>query len=171
AYEPPMPWLEWWPRRPRRGDEDPARFAEDFFRRLVGENSWERLTETARAERRADGPALMAELTSLRSQRAPFDPTRLQMPAVLGRGELSVWHHRRGVEELHRAISGSELVEVAGAGHGAHLSHPGAFAELVRQLVERASPRHQAAGVRRSPGHHLADHRHQPVAPADDRDR
>ncbi len=137
AYEPPLPWLDWWPRRTRSGDEDPGRFAEGFFRRMVGEAGWQRLTEQARADRRADGPALLAELTDLRSGPPPFDPSRLRVPAVFGRGERSVWHHRRGAEELHRATPGSTLVEVSDAGHGAHLSHPGAFAELVRGLVQR----------------------------------
>ena len=141
AYEPPMPWLEWWPRRPRRGDEDPARFAEDFFRRLVGEASWDRLPEATRDERRADGPALMAELTSLRAHPAPFDPAMLRVPAVFGRGEHSVWHHRRGVEELQHTVAGSEIFEVAGAAHGAHLSHPGGFADMVRQLMSRVETR------------------------------
>lgn len=135
AYEPPMPWLDWWPRRARSGQEDPARFAEDFFRRLVGPGGWERLSEQAKAERRADGPALLAELTSLRSGPVPFDVGALGMPSLFGRGERSVWHHRRGVEELHDAVPGSVLVEIAGAGHGAHLSHPGAFADLVERLV------------------------------------
>lgn len=139
AYEPPMPWLDWWPRRARSGDEDPARFAEGFFRRMVGDAAWERLTDHAREERWADGPALMAELTSLRSHEPPFDVGLLRVPTVLGRGEQSVWHHRRGVEELHRAIPGSELVDVPGAGHGAHLSHPGAFAAMVRRVVDLAA--------------------------------
>ena len=137
AYEPPMPWLDWWPRRARSGDEDPGRFAEAFFRRMVGEGSWERLTDQARAERRADGPALMAELTSLRTGPGPFDPGELRVPTVFGRGERAVAHHQRGVQELHRAVPGSTLVEIAGAGHGAHLSHPGGFAELVGTLVAR----------------------------------
>lgn len=135
AYEPPMPWLDWWPRRARSAHEDPAQFAEDFFRRLVGPDAWERLSDQAKAERRADGPALVAELTSLRSEPAPFDAAMLRVPAVIGRGERSVWHHRRGAEELHDTIRGSAVVDIAGAAHGAHLSHPGAFAELVEHLL------------------------------------
>ena len=146
AYEPPLPWLEWWPRRARTGQEDPAQFAEDFFRRLVGDSQWDHLPESARIERRADGPALLAELTGLRSQPRPFDPAALELPAVVGRGGQSVWHHRRGVEELHMAIRGSELVEIDGAGHGAHLSHPGAFADLVRRLVVLAGGRGPRSG-------------------------
>ncbi len=33
---------------------------------------------------------------------------------------------------------GAELFEIAGAGHGAHLTHPDAFAAFVRAAVARA---------------------------------
>jgi pimeloyl-ACP methyl ester carboxylesterase len=136
AYEPPMSWTEWWPRRGRGDDDaDPARFAERFFRRMVGDAAWDRAGEHTRAERQADGPALVAELTSLRAGGPPFDVARLSVPAVFARGGESVWHHRRAVDELHRAVPGSALVEIPGAGHGAHLTHPAAFADFVRAVV------------------------------------
>lgn len=139
AYEPPLTWLDWWPRRARTdADEDPARFAEGFFRRMVGEGAWDRLTDAARRERQADGPALLAELTSLRHGGPPFDLADLRVPAVFGRGADSAWRHRRAGEELHGAVAGSELLDVAGARHGAHLTHPAAFADLVRRVVDRA---------------------------------
>jgi len=47
AYEPPMPWTPWWPRRSASSiaDEDPATFAEGFFRRVVGDAGWDRLSD------------------------------------------------------------------------------------------------------------------------------
>jgi pimeloyl-ACP methyl ester carboxylesterase len=143
AYEPPLPWLDWWPRRNTgSGDgEDPGAFAESFFRRVVSDEAWERLTERFRADRRADGPALMAELVSLRAGAAPFDVNNLKVPLVLGRGSRSVWHHRRAVDALAAAVPGTEVVEIAGSGHGAHLSHPDAFADFVRRVVARGSHR------------------------------
>jgi len=140
AYEPPLSWTEWWPRRARTADDaEPARFAERFFRRMVGDGPWERAGEETRAERRADGPALVTELTSLRSSGPPFDVRQLRVPAVFGRGSESVWHHRRAVEELHAAVAGSELFEINGAGHGAHLSHPAGFAEFVRAVIRTSA--------------------------------
>jgi pimeloyl-ACP methyl ester carboxylesterase len=140
AYEPPLTWLDWWPRRARTAaEEDPARFAQGFFERMVGEGAWGRLTETARRERQADGPALLAELTSLRHSGPPFDLADLAVPAVFGRGGESAWRHRRAGEELHRAVPGSELLDIAGARHGAHLTHPAAFADLVRRVVDMAA--------------------------------
>ncbi|HLI75185.1 MAG TPA: alpha/beta hydrolase [Acidimicrobiales bacterium] len=139
AYEPPLPWMDWWPRRVRSAaEEDPGVFAESFFRRLVGDAGWERLTDQARAARRADGPALVAELTDLRGGAAPFDPATLQVPAVLGRGELSLDHHRRAIEVLADLVPRAEVMDIPGAAHGVLLSHPDGFAALVRRVVRRA---------------------------------
>jgi pimeloyl-ACP methyl ester carboxylesterase len=139
AWEPPLSWMEWWPRRaPQPGDEDPARFAEHFFRRMVGDVAWERANDRVRKRVEADGPALMAELVSLRSGGAPFDVAALTVPAVFGRGSASRPHHRRAVEELQRTVPGSSLFEVPGAPHGAHLSRPDAFADFVRRVVDAA---------------------------------
>jgi pimeloyl-ACP methyl ester carboxylesterase len=153
AYEPPMPWLGPWSRRPpepatwagspasARGAEprdDPAAGAERFFRRMVGDAAWERLSESAKNERRADGPALEAELTAIRLPRAPFDVTTLAVPSTFGRGERSASRHRDTVAWLAAHTPGGELVELAGASHGAHLTHPDAFASIVRSAVARA---------------------------------
>jgi len=137
AYEPPLPWLAWWPRRNRdlRG-QDPAEFAEAFFRRVVGDQTWDRLPEKTRAERRAEGPTLMAEILALRSEEAPFDIAALGVPLVVGRGERSLWHHRRAIDALVEIHPGAEVVDIAGASHGAHQSHPDAFAAFVRRVVE-----------------------------------
>jgi pimeloyl-ACP methyl ester carboxylesterase len=140
VYEPPMPWMDWWPRRTARDPraEDPAVFAESFFRRVASDDAWERLPEQGRAERRADGPALVAELTAIRRDRPPFDLTRLEIPVVLGRGGRSLPHHRRAIDALSDLLPFSEVVEFPGAAHGAHLSHPDAFAAFVRRTVARA---------------------------------
>lgn len=90
AYEPPMPWLGSWSRRPgaptTAEDVSPAVAAERFFRRMVGDAAWDRLPERTKAERRADGPALAAELQAIRLTEAPFDVTALTVPATFGRG-------------------------------------------------------------------------------------
>ena len=123
---------------PDSEEQDPGGAVERFFRRMVGEDAWERLPEGARAERRADGPALEAELRAIRLPRPPFDVSGLQVPAVFARGELSAARHRAGVEWLVRHTPDAELVEVHGAAHGAHLTHPDAFAQFVRRTVARA---------------------------------
>jgi pimeloyl-ACP methyl ester carboxylesterase len=136
AYEPPLPWAPWWPHRSRPHTE-PGAFAEAFFRRMAGDAAWERLPERAREARRADGPALTAELGALREGGPAFDVKELAVPALFGRGERSLDRHRRAPAELAALAPHGELVEIDGAGHGAHLTHADAFAELVRTVVRR----------------------------------
>jgi len=141
VYEPPVPWAEFWPRRSVSdiAAEDPAVYAESFFGRLVGAEAWERLPERVKAERRADGPALVAELADLRRPHPPFDLAALGVPVVLGRGSGSLPHHRRAIDVLEETVPDTEVVEFAGAHHGAHLSHPDAFAAFVRRVAGAGS--------------------------------
>jgi pimeloyl-ACP methyl ester carboxylesterase len=151
AFEPPMPWLGF--RRAAGGDgegaaarpwpaiaEDPAEEVERFFSRMVGASAWAHLTEAGRASRRADGPALVADLRSFRSEVPPFDVTSLAVPAVFGMGGPSSRpHHRRTVEWLGTNVPTGVVYEIDGAQHGAHLSHPDHFASMTRLVIERAA--------------------------------
>jgi pimeloyl-ACP methyl ester carboxylesterase len=139
AYEPPLPWEPWWPRRTASSirDEDPAAFVEGFFGRVVGEGGWQRLSARGRAERIADGPALVAELSDLRRPAPPFDLAGLRRPLVLGMGERSLAHHRQAVTVLAELVAGAEILDIPGAAHGAPLTHPDAFAAMVRRVVAR----------------------------------
>jgi len=147
AFEPPMPWLGSWATRPGTArqtgrsslqHDDPGLVAERFFRRMVGDSAWDRLPETTKEARRADGAALAAEIAAIRVTEAPFDVTKLTVPAVFGRGTDSLPHHRASTDWLAANVAESELVEIEGAAHGAHLTHPDAFARFVRTTVERA---------------------------------
>jgi pimeloyl-ACP methyl ester carboxylesterase len=153
AYEPPMPWLPGYRSSVRTEVEDPpatngqpgaqngaddAAAAERFFRRMVGDTAWDRLPDRSKAARRAEGPALEAELRAIRIAEAPFDVTALAVPAIFGRGERSAARHRNAVAWLAGHTPGAQLVEIPGASHGAHLTHPDAFAGLVRAAVARA---------------------------------
>jgi len=149
AYEPPMPWLPGWPRSPsgrsapgvhRAGvpAETDEEAAERFFRRMVGDGAWDRLSEEGRRSRRDDGPALVAELRAIRLDEAPYDVTALDVPSIFGRGGASVGRHRDTVGWLVDHTPGAELFEIDGAAHGAHLTHPDGFAALVRATLARA---------------------------------
>jgi pimeloyl-ACP methyl ester carboxylesterase len=143
AYEPPLPWLPLWTSgsgsaRRQKLRDDPDTEAERFFRRVVGDGAWDRLSESAQAERRADGPALVAELNAIRVSDPPFDVTSMRIPALFGRGGRSIPHHRAGVAWLVEHTPNAELFDIPGAFHGAHLSHPDGFASFVRRAVERA---------------------------------
>jgi pimeloyl-ACP methyl ester carboxylesterase len=147
AFEPPMPWLGFRRTQPASGRaggwaplaEDPGEEVERFFSRMVSPGAWKRLTGEGRAARRADGPALVADLTAIRSGQ-PFDVLDLTVPAVFGSGgEGSEVHHRTTVAWLGSHVPGGEAFEIQGAHHGAHLSHPDHFAQFVRRVVARAA--------------------------------
>jgi pimeloyl-ACP methyl ester carboxylesterase len=144
AYEAPTPWMPWWPKRSAgrgaAGAQEPGDAAETFMRRMIGDARWDRLPQRTRDLRRSEGAALVAEMSSLHADGAPFDPARISVPTVLARGARSSPHHRRSAEALAAIVPGAELVDVEGAGHDAHLTHPGAFADCVRRALERARP-------------------------------
>jgi pimeloyl-ACP methyl ester carboxylesterase len=146
AFEPPMPWLGF-RRQPDGGEqaprtwapmaEDPGLEAERFFGRMVSPSTWDRMPEEGREARRADGPALVADLLSIRGE-TPFDVMDLSVPVVFGMGALGLPHHQEGVAWLGAHVPGAESYVIDGAHHGAHLSHPDRFAAFVRLVVERA---------------------------------
>jgi pimeloyl-ACP methyl ester carboxylesterase len=149
AYEPPLPWLDRTlapgspPRTPLVGD--PALVAESFFRRMVGDDAWDRLPPAARADRRADGPALVGELAAIRGDEPAFAAASVEVPVLVGRGERSLERHRQATAWLATHLPDGELLDIEGAAHGAHLTHPDAFATFVRRAVARSvAPGRQA---------------------------
>jgi pimeloyl-ACP methyl ester carboxylesterase len=147
AFEPSMSWLGAPPPQPGndrpRGwgpvADDPGDEAERFFSRMVSPSAWRRLTDEGRAGRRADGPALVADLKSMGGA-ARLNVTDLAVPAVFGMGgPASHPGHRQGVAWLGAHVPGAVVYEIAGAQHGAHLSHPDHFAAFIRRVVARAT--------------------------------
>jgi pimeloyl-ACP methyl ester carboxylesterase len=63
---------------------------------------------------------------------------RILVPTFTGRGSKSVEHHRRAAEVVARTVPDGHLVEFEGAAHGAHLTHPDAFAKWVRTVAASA---------------------------------
>jgi pimeloyl-ACP methyl ester carboxylesterase len=141
AFEPPMRWVPVEGRQEHNGTRetylDPDAAVEAFFRGRVGDAAWDRLEPAARADRLADGPALVAELASL-SGDAPFDVTKLEVPVVFGGGGASDQFHQENVAWLADNVPGAVRIEIAGSGHGAHLTHPDAFADFVRAVIAQA---------------------------------
>ncbi len=79
-------------------------------------------------------------MRSLRGEGPPFDVTALGVPSVFGMGgPTTAPHHRRTVEWLGAHLPDGVVYEIAGAQHGAHLSHPDHFAAFTRVVVERAT--------------------------------
>lgn len=148
AYEAPMPWQPWWPRATASGvaashdaDDDPGDAAESFLRHMLGDERWEALPERVRLERRSEGPALRAEVTSLRRRDAPYDTAGLSLPVVAMRGTRSSAHLMRAADVLADEVAGATLEVIEGASHGGHLSHPREVADVVGALVERVGGR------------------------------
>ena len=147
AYESPMPWVEWWPKRSAGGDAmtmgegtSPAAAAdaaERFMRRMIGDERWDALPEGTRRSRRAEGPALLAELRSARQQSA-YDPSAITVPVLTAHGTDSREHHCWAAQELARLTGGDPPFVIEGAGHGAHASHHREFAEFTRRVVAAA---------------------------------
>jgi pimeloyl-ACP methyl ester carboxylesterase len=148
AFEPPTPWMPWWSTRsagePAGADagENPSSAAEAFMRRLIGDARWDGLPQATRAQRRAEGPALLADLASAHGSGPPFDLATCVVPVTLGYGAETSHRHRRAVRELAELVPQAETMVIRGASHGAHSSHGGDFARFVRRVVERG---HDAA--------------------------
>jgi pimeloyl-ACP methyl ester carboxylesterase len=139
VWEPPQPWLAWWPGSSVSAGAAlatmaPQDQAEWFMRRVVGDRVWERLPESTRRQRRAEGPALQAEMASLRDGPV-FDAAQVKIPVMVGRGGRSKVHQRRSSRELAASLPHAELVEIPDAAHGAHLTHPAELAALVRRAA------------------------------------
>ena len=145
AFESPMPWTTWWPKRSAGGDavrdaavDGAEAAAEAFMRRMIGDDRWARLPPSTRAARRAEGPALLADLRSAR-EGAPYDLERLaDVPIRAGHGTESEPHHQDAAKRL-AVLTGTTPFVIDGSGHGAHHSHPAEFAAFIQVVVDAAT--------------------------------
>ena len=137
-YETPLSWLDWWPGGTAGGAAigatDPAEAAETFMRRLIGDERWERLPAGNRADRRAEGAAMVDEITDLR-RGAPWAAGSVAIPLLAMGGELGRPHHQRAMRWLSEQIPTANYVRLEGAGHGAPNTHPAELAMLVTDFV------------------------------------
>lgn len=138
VYETPLSWLDWWPGNTAGAAamavDDPGDAAEAFMRRLVGDVVWERLPESKRSERRAEGAPMMAELADLR-RRAPWDGDLIAVPVLALHGEHARPHHRAAMEGLGDLIPGCRSAMVPDAGHAGPHTHADAVAAAMAPLL------------------------------------
>jgi len=154
VWEPPTPWEPGYDGSGALLDEadDPGAVAERFLRTVLGERLWDRVPERTKAERRAEGPALVADLRSSRRPGAAPDLAAVGVPTLVGRGSESGPHHRRAAEVVATGVADGHLVEVAGVGHGPHLSAPAAFADFVLDADTWIATRRAELDRRPGPG-------------------
>ncbi len=106
-YESPAPWIL--PRRnihPPLTDNSPAE-VERFFRRVVSDVAWDRLSETQRESRRLDAPALLSDLTTVRREHAPFNLADLRVPTTyaFGTGNSEAADYYRALASAMSALN------------------------------------------------------------------
>lgn len=145
VYESPLSWCSWWPGSTAGADAlatrgDPAEAAERFMRRLIGDARWEKMPPSRRAARRAEGAAMVGELTDLRL-RAPWDAERITVPVVTIHGEHGAPHHPDAMRFLAELLPRARNVEIPGARHFGPNTHPDAVAELVEHLLDEVGAR------------------------------
>jgi pimeloyl-ACP methyl ester carboxylesterase len=132
AYEAPLPWVRHRENSRSILSDDPEYEAEMFFRRMVSNSAWERLSELERRSRRLDGPALYSDLSLLSTGAIPFDLSQLEVPTLYAHGDAyHVEYYRSLCQDLRELSPCFETRELEKAGHGAHLSHPDLLASLI----------------------------------------
>ncbi len=146
-WEPPLPWVEWWPRSTKRynamvaASPDPAGDIETMYRMLLGDQGWERLLPQARDELRAEGLAFQIDMGS--ELDPPFDFEDMLVPALVGYGTDTVKEQAKGAGWLVDSLPNARLLAVPGVGHFAPRTHPKEFAGFVSAVVsmtESAGP-------------------------------
>ncbi len=141
-WEPPLPWVEWWPRGTKRYNakvarsEDPADDIEGMYRMLLGDQGWERLRPDARAELRAEGLAFQIDMAS--ELDAPFEFEDVLVPALVGYGTATVSEHATGAGWLVDRLPNARLRATDGVGHFAPRTHPKEFADFIDAVVATA---------------------------------
>ena len=132
VYEAPLPWIRSRESSPSLLSDDPEFEAEVFFRRMVSDGAWERLSALEQQSRRLDGPALYSDLSLLRTGATPFDLSQLEVPTLYAYGDdRRVEYYRALCDDLRELSPLFSTRELANAGHGAHLSHPDLLASLI----------------------------------------
>lgn len=141
-WEPPLPWVEWWPDGTKRynrkvaASNQPAKEIERMYRMLLGDDGWERLQPEAQAEIRAEGKAFQVDMAS--ELDAPFDFQDVLVPALVGYGTATVAEHSRGAPWLVERLPNARLRATPGAGHFAPRTHPEEFAAFIGAVMMMA---------------------------------
>jgi pimeloyl-ACP methyl ester carboxylesterase len=137
VYEVPLSWLPWWPgstgRRGGAVQGTPEDAAEQFMRRMIGDDKWATLSESTQAARRAEGVAFVEEIADLAAA-PPWHAEGIDAPVVAVYGSLTREHHRDGCHYLAELLSDRDAIAIEGARHNGPYTHPAAVADVIRDL-------------------------------------
>jgi len=141
VYETPLSWLPWWPNTTAGSiavaeQRDTRLAAEQFMQRILGARRWEALPERVKDVRRAEGVALVGELSDLRD-RQPWHAEHITMPVITAYGDLASPHHRRGMAYAAELLN-CPVVELPDCRHDAPLSHPDLFRTAIIEPLLQA---------------------------------
>jgi pimeloyl-ACP methyl ester carboxylesterase len=135
-YETSMAWAPGWDDAVMSAVLDAADPEEAALRLMLG-NRYDSLSDAERARRRLDARSFVVEEVSVRRGEPPYDLAGVRAPVVFGRSDAAVM--ATVVDYLRQELGSLEVVTLQGAGHHAHRSTPGSFANLVRRGAELAS--------------------------------
>ncbi len=141
-WEPPLPWVEWWPERTKAcnrtvaASHDPTEDIETMYRSLLGDRAWNQLPTRLQAQRRAEGAAFQADMAS--ELQAPFNFEDVLVPALVGCGTATSAEHRAGARWLVERLPNAKLHLSPGAGHFAPRTHPREFAAFATEVAALA---------------------------------
>ncbi|GAB2808693.1 alpha/beta fold hydrolase [Streptomyces daliensis] len=138
AFEPPLPWLPWWPATAPweqliddTAEEGPAATARALQEAVLGHPAAGQSDE----ELAALGTALIHEMTDPTIGLPSFDPLTMTTPVLAASGTRSLPHHQESALHLCDLIPDGRHEHIDGAGHIAHLTHPRHFAALIEQAI------------------------------------
>jgi pimeloyl-ACP methyl ester carboxylesterase len=144
-WEPPLPWVRWWPERTKAynaavaSSGTPADDIEAMYRQLLGEDAWNRQSTETRARRRAEGAAFQVDMAS--ELEAPFDFRDVVVPTIVGYGTETAAEHAYGARWLAEKLPAARTRLTEGTGHFAPRTHPRAYADFVLAVLSLAEPR------------------------------
>jgi pimeloyl-ACP methyl ester carboxylesterase len=131
-YETGMAWIPGWDDRALRPLLWGAQPEADVVRLMLGDR-FAQMAPDQRAAWVEEARAFVAEERSVRTGGEPFDIGDLHAPLVFGHGDS--YPFEAVADHLRQVVERVEVVKVPGAGHNAHRTHPGPFADLVRAGV------------------------------------
>lgn len=137
VYEAPMAWQPWWP-PPPSADAVPSVAAERFISSMLGDDVWNRLPESSRTDRRAEGMAMLDELRWQVEQR--YELAELHVPVLTAVGSESSLVAQRAADETRRVLGSGAVRTIVDADHFAPLYRADAVAALIDEMVHQVWP-------------------------------